>query len=127
MSEHQAASYKNLIVYQKAESLTVDAIKYFSKQKVNKTQEFLITQLLRSLGSIGANIAEGYGRHYKKSYRHFLSIARGSSFEAEYWLEVAIKIKKFNNNILEDFRKVNNEIIKMLTSMMKKMERKKQT
>lgn len=126
MASSQTASYKNLIVYQKAESLTVDAIKYFSRQRRTKTYEFLIIQLLRATGSIGANIAEGYGRHYKKSYRHFLSISRGSSFEAEYWLEVAIKLKKFNNDILDDFKKVNNEIIKMLTSMMIKMERSKQ-
>ena len=36
----QKTSYKNLIVYQKAKQLTVDVIKYFSKFKFPKTQEF---------------------------------------------------------------------------------------
>ena len=36
----QKTSYKNLIVYQKAKQLTIDVIKYFSKFKFPKTQEF---------------------------------------------------------------------------------------
>ena len=76
---------------------------------------------------IGANIAEGYGRHYKKNYRLFLSIARGSCFEVEYWLEVAIELKKYNNEILYKFKERNQELIKMLTVMMKNLERKTQS
>jgi len=118
----QKTSYKNLIVYQKAKQLTIDVIKYFSKFKLPKTQEFLIIQLLRAISSIGANIAEGYGRHYKKSYRQFLSIARGSAFEAEYWLEVVLEINIFDNKKLKEFDERTNELVKILTTMMKKLE-----
>lgn len=118
----QKTSYKNLIVYQKAKQLTIDVVKYFSKYRLPKTQEFLVIQLLRAISSVGANIVEGYGRHYQKSYRQFLSIARGSAFEAEYWFEVALELNIFDNKKLEEFCERTKELIKMLTTMMKKLE-----
>ena len=42
-------------------------------------------QLIRSIGSISANIEEGYGRGYGKEYPRFLKIARGSAQESKGW------------------------------------------
>lgn len=122
MSKSLPASYKNLIVYQKAKLLTVDAIKYFSKQHRERISEILVNQLLRATSSIGANIAEGYGRHYSKSYRHFIAIARGSSFETDYWLDVMLETEKFERKIIKDFIQRNGELIKILTTIMKNLE-----
>lgn len=44
-------------------------------------------QLIRSTGSICANIEEGYGRGFGKDYRLFLSYARGSARESKGWYE----------------------------------------
>lgn len=118
------STYKELVVYQKAKALTLEVFRYFSKTKLPRVYEFLINQLLRSISSIGANIAEGYGRHYKKSYRQFLGIARGSCFETEYWLGVAFDLKIFDNEIVVGFLQKNTELIKMLTIMMKKLEQR---
>ena len=117
------ASYKNLIVYQKAKLLTVDAIKYFSGQRLDRISEILVGQLIRSISSIGANIAEGYGRHYQKSYRQFIGIARGSSFESDYWLEVMLEANKFDKETAKNFSQRNIELIKILTTMMKNLDR----
>lgn len=116
------SSYKNLIVYQKAKLLTVEAIEYFSTQRLDKTSEILVNQLIRAISSIGANIAEGYGRHYQKSYHQFLGIARGSSFESDYWLDVMLETKKFNNQKIEGFLQKNTELIKILTTIMKNLD-----
>jgi four helix bundle protein len=45
----------------------------------------LIDQLVRSLGSVGANVAEGFNRSRAK-YLASLDIARGEANEAENWL-----------------------------------------
>ena len=42
-------------------------------------------QLTRSVGSISANIEEGYGRGYGKEYPRFLKISRGSAQESKGW------------------------------------------
>jgi four helix bundle protein len=42
-------------------------------------------QLIRSAGSISANIEEGYGRGYSKDRLYFLRIAIGSARESKGW------------------------------------------
>jgi four helix bundle protein len=47
-------------------------------------------QLVRSADSIGANIAEGSGRHSSRDEMRFLLIARGSALETEHWVDRAL-------------------------------------
>ena len=47
------------------------------------------SQFVRSIDSISANIAEGFGRHGKKDKVMFFRIARGSVYESLDWLEKA--------------------------------------
>ena len=42
-------------------------------------------QLVRSVGSICANIEEGYGRGYGKEYSYFLRVSMGSARESRGW------------------------------------------
>lgn len=42
-------------------------------------------QLIRSAGSICANIEEGYGRGYGKEYSYFLRVSIGSARESRGW------------------------------------------
>jgi four helix bundle protein len=42
-------------------------------------------QLVRSCGSIGANVEEGHGRGYGKQKNWFLSVALGSARETKGW------------------------------------------
>ncbi len=42
-------------------------------------------QLIRSVGSISANIEEGYGRGFSKDRDYFLRIALGSARESKGW------------------------------------------
>lgn len=44
-------------------------------------------QMIRSMGSIPANIEEGYGRGYGEEYPRYLRIARGSAQETKGWYE----------------------------------------
>lgn len=48
-------------------------------------------QVVRSADSIGANIAEGCGRHSFADNRRFVLYARGSLYETQHWLRRAYK------------------------------------
>jgi four helix bundle protein len=48
-------------------------------------------QLARSADSIGANIAEAFGRFHYGEKLQFLYYARGSLYETKYWLNRAIE------------------------------------
>ena len=60
--------------------------KYFEQDGLGK-------QLTNAADSIGANIAEGYGRYFFKERVLFLYYARGSLFETRHWLERAVTRK----------------------------------
>ena len=114
--------YKDLIVYQKSLRNSLALFKYYKSQKVDWVDQFVVRQFLRATASVGANIAEVYGRHYKKDYRRFLSIARGSSLEADHWIEILLSLRSSDSEVLKGAREINNEVSKMLTSYMKKLE-----
>jgi four helix bundle protein len=50
------------------------------------TQDVVGKQLARAADSIGANIAESYGRYHYGEKLNFLYYAHGSLFETKYWL-----------------------------------------
>ncbi|HEY4197917.1 MAG TPA: four helix bundle protein, partial [Mucilaginibacter sp.] len=52
---------------------------YFAKDTLGK-------QLVRSADSIGANIAEGFGRYHYKENKNFCYFSRGSLIETEGWI-----------------------------------------
>jgi four helix bundle protein len=45
----------------------------------------IIEQIIRSAGSIGANIEEGFGRGFGRDNARFLKIATGSARETQGW------------------------------------------
>ena len=83
---------EDLEVYQLSEQLAdlvwdvCIAWEQFAKDTVGK-------QLVRAADSVGANIAEGYGRFSFKENIHFCHYARGSLMETRHWLRRAKKRK----------------------------------
>jgi four helix bundle protein len=45
---------------------------------------------VRAADSIGANIAEAYGRYGLPDQRRLLHVARGSAYETEHWIARAL-------------------------------------
>jgi four helix bundle protein len=76
---------ENLIFYKEAQALydlcwgDTDLIREDERGKV------IAAQLIKSMGSVSANIEEGYGRGFGKEYPRFLKIARGSARESRGW------------------------------------------
>ncbi len=71
-------------------------------------------QLFRSATSIGANIAEGHGRHQGIEYIHFLIIAQGSANETEHWMNTARDCDLGPKEKVDEIGNLNNDVIKMI-------------
>lgn len=113
-------SYKDLIVWQK--SMDLVSFTYSNLSGIPTDETFgLISQIKRSSISIPSNIAEGYGRGSSKSYMHFLSIARGSLYELETQLLIALNLNFIKQNIYNEFDNLIIEIGKMINSLIKKL------
>ncbi|MBP6558143.1 MAG: four helix bundle protein [Flavobacterium sp.] len=114
-------SYRDLIVWQKSMSLVTLIYKLVAQLPEN--EKFgLTSQIKRSAVSIPSNIAEGYGRNYRKDYSRFLQIARGSLFENQTQLEIAVNLDFIKVNDLEEIKELSVEVEKMLNSLIKKLE-----
>ena len=109
-------NYQELVFYQKARQVVkaVDAL-VKSWPKTMQAQE-ISRQLFRSAVSVGANIAEGHGRHQGTEYIHYLIIAQASANETEHWLHTAQDCELGRSDKVDEVLHINNEVIRMITS-----------
>ena len=119
----QIKSYKDLVVWQKADKLTnriFDLVEDFPK---TKGAEIITTQVLRSSSSIPANIAEGYGGRRGNEYISYLYQARRSIPETDYWLYLSSQRKYINPGEYQKLSSEYSEVLKMINSMISKLKR----
>jgi four helix bundle protein len=84
-------SFRELRVWQEAVDLAVDV--YKATEQFPRRDHFgLAVQLRRSGVSIPSNVAEGPGRITLRDWRHFLAQARGSLYELETQLAIAVRL-----------------------------------
>lgn len=83
-----------------------------------KLKKIIGDQFIRAIDSMGANIAEGYGRFHYLDRTKFYYIARGSLFESKHWLFLLKERKKITekefNNLLEDLEIFNRQLNKFI-------------
>ena len=77
--------FSDLHVWRRSHELFLALLQDIDLMPRNRGASVLADQVIRSVGSIGANIAEGFGRS-KKKYLSALGIAAGEANEAENWL-----------------------------------------
>jgi four helix bundle protein len=119
--------FESLRVYKLAEEIAdliwdiVSKWDYFAKDTIGK-------QLVNSADSIGANIAEGYGRGSHADNRRFVKISRGSLFEVKHWLRRAYKRNLLTeeeiSNLQELVKELTPKLSAYINSISKKMENK---
>ena len=85
-------AFERLEVYQLSERLA-DAIWDLALGWADFARDTVGKQLVRAADSIGANIAEGYGRGSGADNRRFVRTARGSLNETQHWLRRAFRRK----------------------------------
>jgi four helix bundle protein len=117
MTEKVAArGFRNLILWQKAQGLASEVVRAISVMPRDRSSDALCSQLVRSAGSVPANIAEGYGRYSDAAYRNHLSIARGSLFETQSWLDLLGRTGHLQKPEVDRLLALSEEVSRLLTA-----------
>ena len=114
--------YKNLKVWQSSVVLVTDiyiCLKDFPK---NETY-WLVDQIKRCSVSISSNIAEWSWRKNKREFTQYLYIAKWSLLELETQLIISKNLWFIDEIILNNFQSKILEILKMLSSLIKSLEK----
>lgn len=77
------------------------------------------TQIVRSIDSIAANIAEGFGRFHKKDKIKFFYNARASTYETKHWLDTAYKRRLIANQEFDEIIAEINKLPKQINYLIK--------
>ena len=114
--------FKNLKLWKKAHELTL--VLYQSTRTFPKDEIYgLISQIRRAAASIGANIAEGYGRRSDPEMKRFVQIARGSANEVEYHLLLARDLQFLTPGEFRCLEAKILEIQRMLAALSQRLQR----
>ncbi len=109
--------YKDRDIYKRSVSLAVEVSKLVDSLPNKISTRTISNQLMRSVTSISANIAEGSAGVSKNDFVNFIAIAKKSAIETEHWLNFLKELKLLKSDILA---KECVEIIKILTTIINK-------
>ena len=119
------SNYKELIFWQRGYEVIVLVILLCRKLPKERIADILSSQIIRSAASIGANIAEGFGRYKTKEYQRFLQVALGSANETDYWLTILRGTYPVFVKEIDIIIQKNMETIKMLAKSLQTLRNKK--
>jgi four helix bundle protein len=111
--------FRSVVVWQKAQELVVQVVQLLRSLPRDRAAETVANQLLRATASVSANIAEGYGRYSNGAYRNHLSIARGSLFEAESWIDLLSRSGYLEPDETSSLLEQCHEVGRLLTAQMR--------
>ena len=77
----------------------------------------LTSQIKRAAVSVPCNIAEGSGRNYKKDTIQFLHISRGSLYEVETLLNIAVMVEIITEEKFTPLSELIEECLKILNGL----------
>ena len=114
--------YLGLEVCQKARVMAKDI--YVVTRSFPREEMFgLVQQMRRAAVSILSNVAEGRGRRSRADYRHFVLIARGSTFELQAQIIIASDIEYIEKAVAKMLVKRTAEIARMLSGLVRYIDR----
>lgn len=104
--------------------ITLDQLQVYQLCKIFSQEAWLIyktldwsikkiwgDQYIRSVDSVGANVAEGYGRYHFLDKIKFYYNARGSLLEAKHWLDLGYERKIISKEkylqLIEYYQNIN--------------------
>jgi four helix bundle protein len=117
----QRKSFRQQILWKKAQDFADSIATVVADLPRDLATNVIANQTLRSATSIAANIAEGYGRFSQAAYRNHLSIARGSAFETESWLDLLLRRGLISQDEFNAQLAACDELESLLTLRMKSL------
>ena len=111
----EAMKFEELRVLQAAEAVA-DGIWREVVRWDSFAREVVGGQLARAADSIGANIAEAFGRFHYGEKLQFLYYARGSLFETKYWLNRALTRGLMSSAQTQDYASPLTSLARLLNA-----------
>jgi four helix bundle protein len=116
MTNQNYITLNNLQVYQLSRKLSSQAWVIYQKMDW-QVKKIIGDQFIRAIDSIGANLAEGYGRYYYLDKIRFYYNARASHYEAiVHWLDLLLERLLINKSEYLGILKISNEFAPKLNS-----------
>lgn len=117
------ADYKNLVIWQKAFDLAMMIYDVADQFPVHEKYG-LANQIERAAVSIPSNIAEGYGRSSDKEFYYFLNVARGSLYEVQTQLYIAMGRNYIDAEKAEKINAAIDALGRMISGFLRRLEMK---
>jgi four helix bundle protein len=115
-------TYESLEVWKNSMELVREVYR-LTKDYPREELYSLTSQTRRSAISVPTNIAEGVGRNYRKDSVQFFHISRGSLYELETLLNIAVSLEIISASTFEEFSKKINECIRRLNGLINYFEK----
>ena len=122
-SSSRMPNHSTLVVWHRANAFSV-AVHRAAQEFPARGAPGLKAQLLRSVGSISANIAEGAGHETNAQFAHFVTIAIGSANEAEAHLTLAQGLELLTASTGESLQDELRQIRRMLFGLRKHLQQR---
>ena len=110
---------KDNIIRSKSFDFSVRIVNLYKVLYYERNEKTLSKQLLRSGTSIGANIEEGIAAFSKKEFIYKLQISYKEANESFYWIKILYRTNYISDVEFESLKLKIEEIIKLLTSIIK--------
>ena len=94
---------------------TIDFVKFLPMNVVNKS---LISQVVRSATSIGANYMEADGAESKKDFRHKIALCKKESKETKHWMRMIARANKDKKDMCKKLWSEAQELTLIFSSIL---------
>jgi len=96
------------------------------KIEVNVITKSLISQVIRSSCSIGANYMEADAAESRKDFKHKIALCKKESKETMHWLRMLSKAAPYFKNEIKLLYKEVHELVLIFSSIILSMKKKKE-
>ena len=113
-------SYREMVLWQKAMALARN-VYAFTETLPRREAYGLVDQMRRAAASVPSNVAEGFGRLSDLQFRHFLGNARGSLYEMQTQVELAIDLGYLNKENGSGLMEQGSEVARILNGLLRSL------